>query len=610
MQTLAALFTFSLLWVLLPLANNIRKARSTGLRYVVVPCFLYNILTAKLFKVTVLRLVDQLLPAPTLSSWRILVTSLWPLKYGHAPFKELGTDSVLVVAPGGNILYTSDAHVVSQIMSRGNDFPKPVAIYKQIDIYGKNVISSEGNAWRYHRRLTRPAFSEKNNQLVWKETIDLSGAMVSKLQGLRSGSTTVKNAGDDMMRLSLEVLGRAGLGDKSAGFTSSLEYVSVHIVSIMALMMFPKWIIQRIPAMVVRRLLKAYEDWKSQMQAMIRNRRSAILTGAYESVNTDLISQLVKGHSPNTGPQLAQPLALSDSEVLGNLFVFMVAGHETTANTIHFTLLQLALNPKIQQNVQKALEDIFQGRPPATWSYEHDFPRLMDGFLGAAVRESLRVISPSLTLPKTTHRPQQLNIDGKEVTLPANTLIRVCVPGVHRNPRYWPYGPRKDSKGPDSPLNDAANDLDEFKPERWMAGKGSPGKSDDGSDSQSSGNSSSRTTTKSETRQKPPKGAYIPFSDGQRSCLGKRFAQVEMMAALAVILSECTVELAVDEWATDEEVVCMTTEERKSVWQKASEKAEMHLREKMTCIITVQLAKGYYIPLRFVEKGCERFREV
>lgn len=429
--------------------------------------------------------------------------------------------------------------------------------------------------------------------------------MISKLQGLNSGSNTVKNVGDDIMRLSLEVLGRAGLGENSASFTSSLEYVSVNVVSIMALMMLPKWIIHRIPAMVVRRLIKAYEDWKSQMQTMIRTRRSAILAGsAHEGFGTDLIGQLVKGHSIKSGVQLAQSFALSDSEVLGNLFVFMVAGHETSANTIHFTLILLALHPKIQQKVHRELDDISQGRLASTWSFEHDFPRLLDGFLGAAVSESLRLISPSLTLPKTTLRPQRLNIDGKDVTLPSNTLIRLCVPSVHRNPHCWPHGPPTDPQNPAFPLDNLDNDLEEFKPERWMTGKKKQG---DCNDCDIPADSCSSSNTKS---QKPPRGAYIPFSDGQRSCLGRRFAQVEMMAALAVTLSECTVELAVDEWASDEEVINMTPEERGSVWQKASEKAHTILREKMTCVITVQFAKGTSIPLRFVKRGKERFREV
>lgn len=546
---------------------------------------------------TLLRLLNRILAAPSVTSWRLLATSLWPLKVRHAPFKKFGTDTFLIVAPGGNVLNTADAHVIAQILARGTDFPKPVAIYKQIDIYGKNVISSEGNAWRHHRKLTRPAFSEKNNQLVWKESLELSKVMISRLQGLSTGSSTVVNVGEDIMRLSLDVLGRAGLGGTSASFT----YVSGHIVSIMALMMLPKWIIHRVPAMVVRKSIKAYEDWKSQMQAMIRTRRSAILAGSHESFGTDLIDQLVKGQSIRSGVHMSPSISLSDSEVLGNLFVFMVAGHETSANTIHFTLILLALHPNTQKKVHKELDVISQGRSAATWSFEHDFPRLLDGFLGATVSESLRIISPSLTLPKTTLRPQRLRIDGKDVTLPANTLIRLCVPCVHRNPHCWPHGPPANPQNPAFPLDNLDNDLEEYKPERWMASKKKQGGANGHG---SSADSCSISNAKS---QKPPKGAYIPFSDGQRSCLGRRFAQVEMMAALAVILSECTVELAVDEWSSDEEVINMTTDQRSSLWQKASEKAQTILREKMTCIITVQFAKGTSIPLRFVKRGSERF---
>jgi len=51
--------------------------------------------------------------------------------------------------------------------------------------------------------------------------------------------------------------------------------------------------------------------------------------------------------------------ALSDSEILGNAFVMIIAGHETTANSVHFTLIELAANPKAQREVQEEVHGIF-----------------------------------------------------------------------------------------------------------------------------------------------------------------------------------------------------------------------------------------------------------
>jgi hypothetical protein len=108
---------------------------------------------------------------------------------------------------------------------------------------------------------------------------------------------------------------------------------------------------------------------------------------------------------------------------------------------------------------------------------------------------------------------------------------------------------------------------------------------------------------------KPVKGSYIPFSDGFRSCIGRRFAQVELLAAFAVIFSQFSVELAVDEWADDAAVEKMKVggDEREAVWRKAAEKAQWLLKTKMASIITLQL-RGYSVPIRLVPRGQERFK--
>jgi cytochrome P450 len=169
-------------------------------------------------------------------------------------------------------------------------------------------------------------------------------------------------------------------------------------------------------------------------------------------------------------------------------------------------------------------------------------------------------------------------------------MIRLCVPSVHRNPKHWPLS-----------TGNRDNDLEEFKPERWFMnhnqnyanGEENPGES--------------HLFT-------PQKGSYIPFSDGPRACLGKRFAQVEIVTALAVIFSSHSIELDVSYEGTntkelsDEIFQSMSKEERKSAWEKAKEKANRTWREKMTNVITLQLSgeKGR-VPLRVVRRGEERF---
>jgi hypothetical protein len=74
--------------IIFPLARNIQIARESGLRYVVVPWFNYNTLTSMFMSLTVLKILNKLLPDPSTASWRRLVTSTWPLKLKHAAFSS------------------------------------------------------------------------------------------------------------------------------------------------------------------------------------------------------------------------------------------------------------------------------------------------------------------------------------------------------------------------------------------------------------------------------------------------------------------------------------------------------------------------------------------
>lgn len=128
----------------------------------------------------------KVLPASWKEPWihYIVPEYIWSKKYDM--FKEAGADMLLIVSPGGLDLLVADADVVGQMTTRRNDFPKPIERYAGVDIYGKNVVSTEGAYWRHHRKITSPPFTEKNNYLVWQESLHQAQSMmagwVSKLR--------------------------------------------------------------------------------------------------------------------------------------------------------------------------------------------------------------------------------------------------------------------------------------------------------------------------------------------------------------------------------------------------------------------------------------------
>jgi hypothetical protein len=123
----------------------------------------------------------------------------------------MGSDMILTVAPGKLALYVADAEVIDQVTTRRNDFPKPLEMYGRLNIYGKNVVSTEGATWRQHRKITAPSFTEKNNDLVFSETLHHGQALVRLWTG-KSGteSRTIQNASSDTMRFALYIISSAG----------------------------------------------------------------------------------------------------------------------------------------------------------------------------------------------------------------------------------------------------------------------------------------------------------------------------------------------------------------------------------------------------------------
>jgi cytochrome P450 len=253
---LVLLATF--LYIVLPLARNIRIANASRIPYVIVPYYTYNRLTARFMARTWMRLVDKFAPSLSTTAWRQLVTPQWVWKLRYAPFKRLNTDTFLTVAPGGIILNTADANVITQIFARPDDFPKATHLYSPVEIFGKNVVSTTGEVWRHHRAATGPAFTEKNNQLVWEETLGITRALLDSWtgNGPEGGNKTIDSVAGDTMRLSLEVIGRAGLGQKSGwpnatealptghtmSFTAAVQYLLANMVPVV---LFPKWFLSK-----------------------------------------------------------------------------------------------------------------------------------------------------------------------------------------------------------------------------------------------------------------------------------------------------------------------------------------------------------------------------
>jgi len=229
----------------------------------------------------------------------------------------------------------------------------------------------------------------------------------------------------------------------------------------------------------------AFRELEKYMLEMVETRR-----------NPDKAEQrhdLFSGFLDAAGEELHDGAALSDQELVGNMFIFLLAGHETTAHTLCFTFALLALYPDEQERLYQHIQGVLSSlnRTP---TYE-DMSRFTYSL--AVFYETLRLFPPAPSIPKVAMEDTTLtvnNADGGKTTFPlvAGTEICLHVPGLHYNPRYWKEPHR-------------------FMPERFLGDW--------------------------------PRDAFIPFSLGARACLGRRFFETEGIAVMTTLVSKYKIEI-------------------------------------------------------------------
>ncbi|KZW02405.1 cytochrome P450 [Exidia glandulosa HHB12029] len=382
---------------------------------------------------------------------------------GYGLHQELG-DVFVTVNPAGISLIVADPNVASYINGRRAEFPKPPNTGAIINIYGRNVINADGDTWRLHRRVTGAAFSERIHSEVWDEAREQAQFMLDswKPSSKPDSSFVVRDLGADTLRLGMNVITGAAYGSKLAWdpssatksrpfnppcavdtqltYRESLEELTRHL---MPLFLTPRWALRAAPAHTTwGRAWASYTAFGGYMQGMLDAQAGA---GAEDN----LLAALLR--AAEDGPEGYRPM--SKEEVMGNTFIFLFAGHETTANTLHYALLRLALHPDVQNELLQEVDEIWESCSAEEPSYAV-FERAT--WAKAIMYETLRVHTPTGITNKYAPRDTPVPYQGRQVVIPAGTRIATNGTAVHFHPDVW---------GPDEYA---------WRPARWVV-EGVPG---------------------------------------------------------------------------------------------------------------------------------------
>ena len=178
---------------------------------------------------------------------------------------------------------------------------------------------------------------------------------------------------------------------------------------------------------------------------------------------------------------------MTPKQLRDEIMTLFMAGHETTALTLSWAWLLLSKNPAAETRLHEELRDVLAGRSPTI----ADLARLP--YLRGVVNEVLRLYPPAYVMARASIAP--CTIGGYDFPVGSTIILSQWV--THHDARFF-------------------SDPDAFLPERWLDG----------------------------LEDRLPAGAYFPFGDGPRRCIGQNFALMEVVLAMATIAQKFQFRLA------------------------------------------------------------------
>ncbi|MCJ1318707.1 hypothetical protein MMC15_004037 [Xylographa vitiligo] len=451
----------------------------------------------------------------------------WQFDDKYAVHQKLG-GAFILVTPSVNELILADPEAITQVQARRKDFVKPPLMYEQMNIFGPNVNTTNGEEWQRHRKITAPSFNERISSVVWSEALQQSQELVQiwVRKGLKGTCTTVP----DTATLALHVLTCAAFGMQYS-FSEGVQRLQVNhsmtyrdslamiLNSIIVLAIFPKSFLQASVIPLPRKLRAigdATREFAAYMEEMLTAERRLISSGRSDTRN--LMNALIRASDEAKAAEAKGKTVsgLTDEEIFGNLFMYNLAGHETTANTLAYAIILLAAHPEYQEWIAAEIDAVLTDNSNIeTWKYGEVFPKLNRCL--AIMLETLRIYGPTPFIPRitsSTATTNTLSVQSRTFPIPPNTNVTINVQALHTNPHVW---------GPDALT---------WRPERWIQSGLRP----EGKASQDEPNSFA-----SESLVEAPKGTYIPWADGPRNCPGQKFARVEFVAVIATLFRNARV---------------------------------------------------------------------
>ncbi|KAI0532406.1 cytochrome P450 [Xylaria digitata] len=499
------------------LLSNIRTARQTGLPYTI--SLIHELEGWAYLTDPVLRRVFR---------GRIMRGEGWPrwgrfmVKDWHYEDRRRAHDSFgpvfLVVSPAGMVCYVGEAETAAQVLTRRKAFIKPPEKMKMLEPFGPSVVSVDGDRWRFHLSITLPPFMADNVLgLLWEETRRQVDVMAAKW----SGGGVEASLKTNIYSLTMNTMSLVGFGQQTDWAEGPDAVPKGHALSLVGaiygvvmhlphILLLPKWVLKQ----VATETHLAYVELERYMSELLGQEKARLQKGlsngdSGEAARETLLTAVLRSNKRNPGGG-----TLTDTEVKGNVFMFLLAGYDTTANTMLYCTITLALYPSIQERVIEEVHRVWADAEQAgrsELSFVDDMPKFR--YLIAFMYEVMRVFPIVLPVARVASGGQNLRIGDNTYPLPSGTGVVVNNTAIHHDPTTWP---RPDVIDPRRWL---VSDVHEFDPAGPL--------------------SLAQEAEIADGSVRIPghrRGTFMSFGEGPRACLGRNFAKTEFVAFYSRLL--------------------------------------------------------------------------
>jgi cytochrome P450 len=393
-----------------------------------------------------------------------------PIPFHKRYFDKFGDSFSLKIGFSKHIILSRDNEVAQYILQKNQkNYHKSKFQSVYLSKYlGKGLLTVDGDFWLKQRRLIQPAFhKQKMNQLVE----NMNQTIVLELDGIIEEKPV--DLFPVMSQLAFNVVAK------------SLFELSISEEKLIRI----KYIIEEVQNFLIKEIRLPHKAWWFSVTGQVKKHlelaeeNNSIIreiveerSRSKENIN-DLLNMLLETRYEDTGE------GMSVKQLVDEIKVLFIAGHETTANALTFTLHLLGLNTEIQE---KVLEEIL-AIESQTDNIVEQLQRMT--YTNAVLNEAMRLYPPAWITDR--ENVEDDNLAGYNIK--KGTLIGVSFYELHRNPKYW-ENPEK------------------FIPERFLG-----------------------------EQKKQSMQYFYPFGAGPRMCIGAGFAIYEMCLTISNLVKKYTI---------------------------------------------------------------------